>query len=342
MKAVVIREHGGPEVLRIEERELPDPGRGEVRVRVRAVALNHLDLWVRKGVPGHVFPLPIIPGCDVAGTVDALGAGAGRFPVGAAVVVSPGISCGHCPACISGREPLCREYGIIGETRDGGCAEAVVVPEANLFSKPERLDFPGAAAIPLVFLTAWHMLVARAALQAGETVLIHAAGSGVSSAAIQIARLHGARILATAGSDEKCARALALGAEAVVNYRTEDFVAAAKAFTAKRGIDVALDHVGEATFDRTIRTLARGGRCVTCGATSGYELKTDFRPIFFKSLSILGSTMGRATELAELLEHVAAGRLQPIVDRVFPLSEVAAAHRHLEARSGFGKVVLSV
>lgn len=340
MKAVVVREHGGPEVLRIESRESAAPGPGEVRVRVRAVALNHLDLWVRKGVPGHLFPLPLIPGCDIAGTVEALGPGVDRFALGAPVLVGPGISCGHCRSCRSGREPLCREYGILGETRDGGCAETVVVPAINLFRKPERLDFPEAAAIPLVFLTAWHMLLGRAQLRAGETVLVHAAGSGVSSAAIQIARLFGARVLATAGSDDKCAKALELGAETVVNDRTGDFVEAARRFTAKRGIDVAVDHVGEATFDRTIRTLAKGGRYVTCGATSGYELKTDFRPVFFKSLSILGSTMGGSHELAELLEQVETGALRPVVDRVFPLDAVAEAHRHLEARTGFGKVVL--
>lgn len=341
MRAVVVREHGGPEVLRLEERELPEPAPGTVRVRVRAVALNHLDVWVRKGVPGHTFPLPIVPGCDVAGTVDALGAGVSGAAVGDAVVVGPGLSCGTCRPCRSGREHLCRSYGILGETRDGGCADAVVVPAANLFRKPTPLDFPAAAAVPLVFLTAWHMLVGRAELRAGESVLVHAAGSGVSSAAIQIARLLGGRVLATAGSDDKCARAIELGAHEAVNYRAADFVEAARRFTGKRGVDIALDHVGAETFDRTLRCLAKGGRYVTCGATSGYEMRTDFRPVFFKSLSILGSTMGGSHELAEVLEHVEAGRLRPVVDRVMPLAEVAEAHRRLESREGFGKVVLT-
>jgi len=339
VKAVVIREHGGPEVLRMEDRPIPTPGPGEARVRVHAVALNHLDLWVRKGVPGHTFPLPIVPGCDIAGTVDAVGSGVGSR-VGEAVVVGPGVSCGTCRECRAGRENLCRQYGILGETRDGGCAEYVVVPAVNLFQKPRGLDDPQAAAVPLVFLTAWHMLVGRAELRVGEMVLVHAAGSGVSTAAIQIARLVGARVLATAGSAEKCQRALDLGAEVAVNHREADFVQQVRTWTGKRGVDVAVDHVGEETFDRTLRCLARGGRYVTCGATSGYEMKTDFRIVYFKSLSILGSTMGGSHELLEVLEHVAAGRLSPVVERVLPLDRVAEAHAHLESRAGFGKTVL--
>ncbi len=342
MKAVVIREHGGPEVLRLEVRELPEPGPGEVRVRVHAVGLNHLDVWVRKGVPGHTFPLPIVPGSDVAGTVDALGAGARGAREGDRVVVGPGVSCGACLACRSGRDPLCPDYGILGESRDGGCAEYLVVPAINVFPMPERLDFSSAAAVPLAFLTAWHMLVDRAGLRSGELVLVHAAGSGVSSAAIQIARLLGARVLATAGSDEKCARALDLGASAVVNYRSEDFVRAAKTWSEGRGVDVALDHIGAETFDRTLRCLAKGGRYVTCGATSGFEMKTDFRRVFFRGLSILGSTMGGSHELARVLDHVGAGELSPVVDRVFPLDQIGEAHRRLESRSGFGKIVLVV
>jgi len=339
VKAVVIREHGGPEVLRLEERPLPEPGPGEARVRVHAVALNHLDLWVRKGVPGHAFPLPIVPGCDIAGTLDAAGPGV-RLREGDPVLVGPGVSCGTCRDCRAGRENLCREYGILGETRDGGCAEYVVVPAQNLFPKPAHLDYPQAAAVPLVFLTAWHMLLGRAGIRAGETLLVHAAGSGVSSAAIQIARLVGARVLATASTAEKCRRARALGAEIAVNHREADFVQEVRSWTGKRGVDVALDHVGEQTFDRTVRCLARGGRYVTCGATSGYEMKTDFRLVYFKSLSILGSTMGGSHELAEVLEHVAAGRLSPTLDRVLPLERVAEAHAHLETRQGFGKTVL--
>ncbi len=342
MRAVVIREHGGIEVLRLEQRDVPEPGAGEARVKVAAVGLNHLDLWVRAGVPGHPFPLPLVPGSDVVGTVDALGAGVRGVHEGDKVVVGPGVSCRRCRECRSGRDPLCRYYGILGESRDGGCADYLVVPDANLFAMPARLDFVQAAAVPLVFLTAWHMLVDRARVRPGEIVLIHAAGSGVSSAAIQIARLHGCRVLATAGSAEKCAKARELGAEEAVPYHQADFVEEVRRWTGKRGVDVALDHVGAATFERTLRCLAKGGRYVTCGATSGPEMKADFRLVFFKSLSILGSTMGASHELAEVLSHVEAGRLHPVVDRVFPLERVAKAHRHLESRAGFGKTILAL
>jgi len=311
-------------------------------VRVRAVGLNHLDLWVRKGVPGHTFPLPIVPGCDVAGVIDAVGPGVVGVAAGDEVVVAPGISCGRCPSCRAGEDALCRSYGILGESQDGGCQEQLVVQDVGVFPKPPSLDWTEAAAVPLTFLTAWHMLSARARVQAGDKVLVHAAGSGVSTAAIQIAKLLGARVITTAGTDEKCAGAIALGADEAVNYRSEDFVAAARRFSGNRGVDVVVDHVGADTFERSLRCLARGGRYVTCGATSGYEMKTDFRPVFFKSLSILGSTMGGAHELARVLGLVAAGRLRPVVNRVFSLAEVADAHRYLETRTAFGKIVLTV
>lgn len=342
MRAVVIREHGGPEVLKFEERDIPAPGPREVRVSVRAVGLNHLDLWVRKGVPGHTFPLPIVPGCDVSGVVDALGPGASGCAVGDEVVIAPGLSCGMCRRCRAGEDALCRSYGILGETRDGGCQDCVIVPDTSIFAKPKALDFARAAAVPLTFLTAWHMLKARADIQPGERVLIHAAGSGVSVAAIQIATLLGGQVFATAGSDAKCDRARALGADQTVNYREQDFVQAVRGWSGKQGVDVVVDHVGAETVDRSIRCLAKGGRYVTCGATSGYELKTDFRFIYFKSLSILGSTMGSSHELATVLDHVAGGRLQAIVDDVMPFARVADAHRRLEGRATFGKVVLAL
>jgi NADPH:quinone reductase-like Zn-dependent oxidoreductase len=342
MRAVVVREHGGVEALRLERLPVPEPGPCQVRVRVEAVALNFLDVWVRRGVPGHTFPLPLVPGCDVAGTVDALGPGAEGLAVGDAVVLLPGVSCGRCPACRQGREPLCRAYGILGETRDGGCAEFVVVPAANVFPRPAGLDAVAAAALPLTFLTAWHMLAERAAVKPGEQVLVHAAGSGVSTAAIQIARLHGARVMAVAGSRAKAELARELGAEEAVDASVEDFAAAARRWTAKRGVDVAVDHVGKETFDRTLRCLAKGGRYVFCGATSGFEMVSDFRLVFFKSLSILGSTMGGGHELAAVLGHVGAGRLRPVVDTVLPLEDVAEGHARLEGRRVAGKVVLRV
>ncbi len=340
MRAVVIAEHGGPEVLRFEERPVPEPGPCEVRVAVKAVGLNHLDVWVRRGVPGHDFPLPLIPSSDVAGVVDEIGPGIEGLATGDRVVLYPGVSCGTCHPCRSGNAPLCRHYGILGETRDGGAAEFIVVPRSNILPMPEGLDFPEAASIPLAFLTAWHMLVSRVSLRPGQRVLIHAAGSGVSSAAIQIAALHGARVLATAGTPEKCALAIELGAELTVNYRDTDFVDEVRRWTDRQGVDVAIDHVGADTFARTLRCLAKGGSYVTCGATSGHEMVADFRLIFFKSLSILGSTMGGSHELLEVLRLVQSEKLRPVMDRILPLDDVAEAHRHLESRSALGKTVL--
>ena len=341
MKSVVVRQHGGPEALVFEDRPVPEPGPGQARVRVRAVALNHLDIWVRRGVPGHPFPLPIVPGCDVAGVVDRFGPGGHpSLKEGDAVVVAPGLSCGSCAECSDGDDHLCRSYGILGETCDGGCAEFAVVPVRNLLPAPAGMPLEHAAAIPLVFLTAWHMVVERARVRPGETLLVHAAGSGVSSAAIQIGRLHGARVIATAGSDAKAEKARALGADEVVNYRTSDFAAEVKRLTAKRGVDVIVDHVGPDTWEKNVRSLARGGRLVICGSTSGFEVKTDLRHLFFKNIAFLGSTMGSRGELHGILRLVGAGRLKPVVDSVLPLSEVREGHRRLEAREAFGKIVL--
>ena len=258
------------------------------------------------------------------------------------VVVAPGVSCGRCGSCRAGDDALCRSYGILGESQDGGCQEFLVVPDSGLFQKPAALDWTEAAAVPLTFLTAWHMLKTRARVQPGERVLVHAAGSGVSAAAIQISVLLGARVITTAGSDAKCALGLGLGAEEAVNYKTADFAREVKKWTAGRGVDVVVDHVGADTFERSLRCLVKGGRYVTCGATSGFEMKTDFRLVFFKSLSILGSTMGGGHELAAVLSLVKLGRLRPVVDSVFPLARIAEAHRHLASREVFGKVVLTV
>lgn len=341
MKAVVVRQHGGLESLLLEERPVPEPGPGEVRVRVRAVALNHLDIWVRRGVPGHPYPLPLVPGCDISGVLDASGPGGHpSFKVGDPVLVAPGVSCGACAECSRGDDHLCRHYGILGEHRDGGCAEYAVVPARNLLPHPKGMEPAHAAAIPLVFLTAWHMVVVRAGVRPGDTVLVHAAGSGVSSAAIQIAKVLGARVLATAGSPAKCEKARALGADEAVDYRSQDFASEVRRLTGKRGVDVIVDHVGPDTWEGNVRSLARGGRLVLCGSTSGFEVKTDTRFLFFKNLSILGSTMGSRGELHEVLRLVDAGRLRPIVDSVLPLTEVREAHRKLEAREVFGKVVL--
>jgi NADPH:quinone reductase-like Zn-dependent oxidoreductase len=340
MKAWRIHEHGGPDVLRLEEIPTPEPGPKEVRVRVRAVALNHLDLWVRRGVPGHTFPLPIVPGSDVSGVVDAVGPGVQRWSPGQEVLVAPGIGCGHCPACLAGDDHLCPEYGIFGETRDGGCAEFLVVPESHLMEHPPNLGPEEAASLPLVLLTAWHMLVDRARVRPGEWVLVRGGSSGVGSMSLQIARLWGARAIATVTNPDKVERVHEAGAEVVLTLEGSELRREVLRLTGGRGVDVVIDHVGQATFRSSLSCLAKGGRLVNCGATTGPKVEVDLRHIFFKDLSILGSTMGRRGELEEAMEHVRAGRLRPVVDRVFPLEELPEAHRHLEARRAVGKVVL--
>jgi NADPH:quinone reductase-like Zn-dependent oxidoreductase len=341
MRAIVMRGHGGPEVLR--EETLPEPKLlpGHVLVRVRAVALNHLDVWVRRGWPGLALAWPHIPGCDVAGIVAEVAPGVRGISSGDAVVINPGLSCGTCRECLLGNDPGCRAYAILGEHVSGGYAELVAVPAANVAPKPENLSFDEAACVPLVFLTAWHALVARANVRPGETVLVHAAGSGVGSAAVQIARLLGARVVATAGSDAKCEKALALGAHHAVNYETADFVREVKKLTAKRGVDVVFEHVGKKTWEQSVLALASGGRLVTVGATTGYDPLTDLRHVFYRRLSILGSTMGPKGELFDILRFVSEGRLRPVLDRVLPLSEAAAAQELLSSRAQFGKIVLN-
>lgn len=341
MRAVVIREHGDYDRLLFEERPIPSPGPGEVRVAVRAAALNHLDTWVRRGVPGHTFPLPLVPGCDGAGVVDAVGDGVKSPAVGDEVFLAPGIGCAACAFCARGDDQLCRHYGILGETRDGTCAEFVCVPARNALPKPRNLSFAQAAAFPLTFLTAWHMLVERARIAQGETVLIQAAGSGVGVAAIQIAKRFSARVIATAGSAEKCELAKRLGADVVVNYTTDDFTKVVREFTGKRGVGIAIDHVGEPTIARSIQCLEKGGRLVTCGATGGFQLATDLRLVFFKSLSILGSTMGSLGELHAIARMIEAGKLEPVIHTELPLSRIHDAHRILGQREVFGKVVVT-
>jgi NADPH:quinone reductase-like Zn-dependent oxidoreductase len=341
-EAVVLRRHGGVEVLERETIDLPDPGPRQVRVRVRAVALNHLDLWVRRGLPHLKLEYPHRLGSDIVGEVDALGAGARNGKVGDRVVVSPGVSCGVCERCISGHDNLCRRYGILGEHTSGGYARHVVVSDTDLLPYPGDLPFTQVAAVPLAFLTAWQMVVAKGKLEPGQTVLVQAAGSGVSSAAIQIAKLYGARVIATAGSDEKGGRAMALGADHVVNYATQDFVAEAKRLTDKRGVDLVIEHVGGDVMAKSVLATALGGRIVTCGTTAGFEPKIDFRHVFFRQIEILGSTMGPKGSLFAILKHVRDGKLKPVVDRVLPLWDAREAHRALEAREAFGKIVLEV
>lgn len=340
MKAAVVREHGGFDKVLLEERPIPQPGPGEVRVRIRAAGLNHLDTWVRRGVPGHTFPLPLVLGSDGAGIVDELGPGVTSCEIGQDCVILPGTSCGACAACLSGADQLCREYRILGEARDGTCAEYACVPAANVQQKPGNLSFAEAASVSLVFQTAWTMLVRKAGLNAGETVLVHAGGSGVGSAAVQIAHMLGATVIATAGTPDKCRHALGLGADHAIDYRAQDWVKEVRALTDKRGCDVVFEHVGAATFAGSVKSLARGGRLVTCGATTGGQVEILLHQVFFKNLSILGSSMGSKGDLVRVLRLFETGRLKPVLAEVLPLHEVAEGHRKLEAREVFGKVVL--
>jgi NADPH:quinone reductase-like Zn-dependent oxidoreductase len=326
--------------VNLEDLPDPRPGPGQVVVAVEAAALNHLDIWVRKGWPGLKLAFPHVLGSDVAGVVEAVGAGVDGVKAGDAVVVNPSLGCGRCERCLSGEENLCRRFAILGEHVSGGQAEKLAVPARNVLPKPARLSFEEAAAVPLTFMTAWHALVARARVRPGETVLVHAAGSGVGVAAVQIAKLLGARVIATAGSDAKLEKARGLGADEVVNYETQDFVQEVRRLTDKKGAEVVFEHVGKKTWEQSILAAAIGGRIVTVGATTGYDPLTDLRHVFFRQLSILGSTMGTAGELVEVLRFVGEGKLRPVVDRVLPLADARAAQALLADRAQFGKIIL--
>lgn len=342
MRAITLREHGSPDVLKLEELPMPEAGPGQVLVRVEAVALNHLDLWVRRGLPGLRLTYPHLLGADIAGEIAAVGPGLPTLSAGARIIVNPVVSCDRCRECLSGRHNLCRDFGILGEHVSGGYAEYLVVPASNVLARPANLSAEEAAAFPLTMLTAWQMLVKKAQVQPGETVLVLGAASGVGTAAVQIAKLFGARVIATATSDAKLEHARKLGADDTINTTSRDLVEAVRELTGKRGADVVFEHIGRELFAKAILSCAKGGRLVTCGATTGYDPIIDLRHIFFRQISILGSTMGGKGDLHEVTAHVAAGRLKPVVDRVLPLAQASEAHKLLEDRAQFGKIVLSL
>ena len=342
MKAIIFEQHGGPEVLKPAAAPDPQIKANEVLVEVRACALNHLDVWVRKGLPGIKIPLPHILGNDIAGVVREVGELVSWAKAGDEVMVQPGVSCGRCAECLAGHDNMCDEYDIIGYRRDGGYAELVAVPGVNLIPKPGNLSWPEAAALPLVTLTAWHMLVARANLQPGEHVLVQAAGSGVGSIGIQIAKLRGARVIATASTDEKLAQARELGADETINYSSDDWPRRVKALTSGRGVDVVFEHTGAATWPGSILSLKKGGRLVTCGATSGFDARTDLRHVFYRHLTILGSMMGSKADLLAAMKFIESGQIRAVIDRVLPLAEARQAHELMEGRAQFGKLVLEI
>lgn len=340
MKAVIFKEHGAVDRLLYTEVPVPKIGPEEVLVRVRACALNHLDIWTRQGMPGVKIPLPHILGCDVAGEIAEVGSKVKAKKIGARVLVAPGISCGQCKWCREGWDSLCPEYKLVGFQIDGGYAEYVKIPARNLIPVSNRYSWTEWAACPLVFLTAWHMLHTRAQLKKGETVLIHAAGSGVGSAAIQVAKLMGARVLTTVGSPEKEKPAKKLGADAVIHYKKTDFADEVKKHTKGEGVDVVFEHTGAETFIKSLASLSKRGRLVTCGVTSGGQIQLDLRFLFVRQHSILGSYMGGRKELEHVIKLLERGQLTPVVDSIFPLSEAAKAQLRMLERKNFGKIVL--
>ncbi|HKY59475.1 MAG TPA: zinc-binding dehydrogenase [Gemmatimonadota bacterium] len=342
MRAAYIARHGGPEVVEVGPRPLPEPGPGEVRVRVVAAALNHLDLWVRGGIPGVTLQLPHVLGADGAGVVDVVGPGVETPSPGDQVLIQPGLFCGRCEFCLRGEESLCIRYRLLGEHVDGTLAEAVVVPAVNTVRKPRGLDWEKAAAFPLVYETAWRLVMTAGRLRAGESVLIHGVGGGVSAAALQIARYAGAYVYVTSSSREKLDRALAAGADLAIDYATEDVPARIRELTGKRGVDLVVDNVGQATWQDSIECVARGGRIATCGATTGNDAVTPINRVYWKQISIHGSTMANRAEFRTVVRLVVGGRIDPIIDRVYQLEEVPAALARLETGDQFGKIVIRV
>ncbi len=339
MKAVVVHEFGGPEVLRYEDVPDPKPRKDEVLIRVKACAMNHLDLWVRKGI--SPVRLPHILGSDIAGEIVEVGEYVTGLQLGQRVLLAPMHFCNHCEHCVAGRQNFCREFTVLGNLVDGGNRELIAVPAVNVIPIPDNLGFNEAASVPLVFLTAFHMLTGRASVRPGHTVLILGANSGVGIAAIQIAKLFQATVIATAGDDRKMQKARELGADHVINHYQQKIGDEARKITSKVGVDIVIEHVGAATWTESMKALKLGGTLVTCGATTGPQADIDLRFLFSRQQTVLGSYMGTMGELYEVLKHVFRGKLKPVVDRTFPLKEVRAAHEYMENSQMFGKIVLN-
>ncbi len=337
MKSIRIHAHGGVEQLRIDDVEQPKPGPRQILMEVKAAALNRLDVWIRKGLPGLHLPLTL--GADGSGVVKEIGSEVTQFAVGDRVLAQPGYGCGSCHACLGGRENYCPKYGIVGEHFEGVQTQFVVLDEAKAIRMPSNINFEEGAAIPLVYMTAWEMLVNKCAVKPTDTVLVVAASSGVGSAAVQIARAHGARVIATAGT-AKLEKAKALGAEFVLDHYKQDVAKEVKKITQGKGAEIVVDHAGSATWQASMRSLAKGGKLVVCGSSTGFEVTFDLRFLFIRQQSILGSTMGTRGDMFRILQLVEAGKMKGVVDRVFPFTEVAKAHEYLESGQQFGKVIL--
>jgi len=341
MKAVLFHEHGGPEVLKYEDAPDPEPGRGDVLIDVKATSINHIDIFLRRGMPGVRVPLPKIAGCDAAGIIKETGPDVSGLKPGDRVTINPGISCGHCEFCASGFGSQCTTYAMVGEHIDGAYAQLLRVPAHIVLPIPDSLSFEEAAAAPLVFLTAWSMMVGKGDIRPGEDVLILGAGAGVGTAAIQIAKLVGCRVIATASTDEKLARAKQLGADILINYRKDEFDKRIRDITNKRGVDVVIDYIGADTWVQSLRSARKGGRVLTCGATTGFAPQTDLRHVFYRQVRVIGSTMGSHKEFMDVMKCIFRGQLKPIIDRVLPLSEARQGHELIEKREVFGKIVLT-
>jgi NADPH:quinone reductase-like Zn-dependent oxidoreductase len=342
MQAIYFETHGGPDVLTLGERPAPALGAGMVRIDVRASSLNHIDLFLRRGLPGIKLELPHIPGCDASGVIAEVGTGVTDLKPGDRVLMNPSLTCGTCEFCQRGDVSMCIKFKLVGEHTRGACCEQIVLPAQNAIPFPDSMSFEDAASVPLVFVTAWRMLITRGRLRAGEDVLIHGASAGVGIACIQIAKVAGARVIAAASTDEKLDLCRELGADVLIHSEKEDVARRVRDLTGRRGVDVVVDYVGKATWQKSLQCLSRGGRLVTCGATTGYNPEEDLRHIFYRQLEVIGSTMGSRNELMAPLNLIFAGRMRPVVSAVYELKDTAEAHRVMEARKSLGKIVIRV
>ncbi len=343
MKAAVIRSHGGVECVIVDKIPEPKAGENEVVLEIHSAALNHLDIWVRKGRPGVQLDMPHVLGSDGAGVVVEIGSKTRGINIGDEVILNPGLSCGYCESCGRGQQSECMSFGIVGMSRPGTFAERVAVPFQNILPKPAHLSFDEAAALPLAYQTAWRMLMMRAGLRAGETILIHGIGGGVALAALQLAKLAGAEVIVTSSSDEKLSKAKTFGADHVINYRTvDDLAGAVKDITKGRGVDVVIDTVGSSTWNTNFGVVRRGGRIVLCGVTTGPEATTDLRALYWNQLTVMGSTMGSNEDVRQMLRAVETARLKPVIDSVNSLEEIQDAMSRMETGEQFGKIVVKV